>query len=279
MTMANQKPSENQSNATDLITANTSQSYISIQWQRSKRVTGMIGSICKGMSYAYEVNRQKTEPQQVIPYIQKFCQSMCQSLHVQVIAVEPIPQQHALWTSNHISWLDIPVVGGMIPTFFLSKAEIGNWPVIGWLARTANTLFIQRGSGDADSVSRQMSDFLTKGFPVVFFPEATTTDGTAIKRIHGKLLQSAIDANVAIQPIVICYVNEQGQLDNAIPYYGKMTMADSVKKILDNRPAKAYVLPLEKIEPAGKSKSELTDILQQRMSDGLKRLHQIVLVQ
>lgn len=247
------------------------------QWQRSKRVMGLTHTLKKGMGYAYSINRD-IEPnnQKRIALIQKFCQQACRALKVEVIALEPIPQHHALWTSNHISWLDIPTIGSIIPTFFLSKAEIGKWPLIGFLARAANTLFIERGSGDADSVSKQMAQFLKDGYPVVFFPEATTTDGTAVKRIHGKLLQAAMDANVPIQPIVICYVDEQGGLDTAIPYYGDITMADSLKMVLDNNPAKAYVLPLKAIDPAGKSKAELTEILQNRMNEGLQKLHSLV---
>lgn len=253
---------------------------LTAQWQRSKRVTRLMHTVQQGVGYAWDVH-QRDNPSQnlIISYIQKFCQKSLKALDVEVIAVEPIPTQHALWTSNHVSWLDIPVVGSVIPTFFLSKAEIANWPVIGWLATTVNTLFIERGSGDADAVSKQMARFLADGYPVVFFPEATTTDGTGIKRIHGKLLQAAIDTDVPIQPIVICYVNEDGSLDKAIPYHGDMGFLDSVKRVLDNRPAKAYVLPLAPIVPTGKTRAELTDILQQLMIDGLKDLQSRVIKQ
>lgn len=245
-------------------------------WQRGKKFSRLLGSVGVGLTYALKVNQQKLPPAQVIPYVQKFCKKVCQSLDVEVIAVEPIPQNNALWASNHISWLDIPVVGGIIPTFFLSKAEIGRWPVIGWLARTGNTLFIKRGSGDSNAVTQQMTDFLSKGYPVVFFPEATTTNGKGIRRLQGKLLQSAMNSNVPIQPIVICYVNHHGKFDEAIPYYGKISMAESVKKVVDNRPAKAYVLPLEAIDPNGKTLSEITTLLQERMTNGLKRLHEML---
>ena len=80
-----------------------------------------------------------------------------------------------------------------------------------------------------------------------------------------------------IQPIVIAYVNEKGQLDDQIPYFGDMNFLDSVKRVLDNRPAKAYVLPLGPISPIGKSRDELTAILQQAMNEGLKQLHEQVL--
>lgn len=254
-----------------------SKKNLTTQWQRSKRVMSLMAAIKTGVGYAWQMSHTPNpDNHQIIELIQKFCKKSLQSLDIEVIALAPMPTHHALWTSNHISWLDIPVVGSIVPTFFLSKAEIAQWPVIGWMATTANTLFIQRGSGDTSKISEQMSHFLSQGSPVVFFPEATTTDGTAIKRIYGNLLQSAMDSQVLIQPIVICYVNEKGELDQNIPYYGDIGFIDSVKRVLDNRPAKAYVLPLDAIDPAGKTRTEITNILQQRMVEGLARLHQQV---
>lgn len=254
-----------------------SKKNLTTQWQRSKRVVNLMAAVKTGVGYAWQVGHTANpDNRQIIELIQKFCQKSLNALDIEVIALEPIPTQHALWASNHISWLDIPVIGSIIPTFFLSKAEIARWPVIGWMATTANTLFIQRGSGDTGKITEQMTKFLSQGYPVVFFPEATTTDGTAIKRIYGNLLKSAIDSQVPVQPIVICYVNDKGELDQAIPYYGDIAFMDSIKRVLDNRPAKAYVLPLEAIDPAGKTRVEMTALLQQRMIDGLARLHQQV---
>lgn len=268
---------------------------LTTQWARTKRVAGLAKTIRKGVGYAWHVDQTPGMPQsQIIDYIQKFCRTALQAVEIEVIALEPIPQPSTyqtndatdkpsptgvLWASNHISWVDIPVIGSIIPTFFLSKAEIGKWPVIGWLATTANTLFISRGSGDAANVTKEMEKFLGAGYPVVFFPEATTSDGRQIRRIYGKLLQAAMDTQAPIQPMVICYVDDQGNFDDAIPYYGDMNMLQSVKRVLDNRPAKAYVLPLEPILPGDQTRSQLTDLLQKRMSEGLQRLQQQVVKQ
>ena len=286
--MANRQQNQpNQSTIKSLAISTTKQlinpknytpSAIKTQLARTKRVGNAVTALAKVSQKAYEISHTPDTPNSyIIEQIQTFCRSFCQSVNVEVVPVKPIPQAHALWTSNHISWLDIPVVGSVIPTFFLSKAEIAKWPLIGWLAKVGNTLFIHRGSGDTGSVSDQMASFLKDGSPVVFFPEATTTDGTTIKKIYGKLLQASLDTGVNIQPIVIAYVNEKGQLDDQIPYFGDMNFLDSVKRVLDNRPAKAYVLPLEPISPIGKSRDELTAILQQAMNEGLKQLHEQVL--
>ncbi len=248
------------------------------QLGRGRQIAGMTTTIAGGMRAAQRIGAFKQPPRETLPrYIQTFCRKMAGSFGIKVVAVEPVQQHHGLWVSNHVSWMDIPVVGTLSPAFFLSKAEIGEWPVFGKLAQAAGTVFIERGSGDAGSVAAQIASFLTEGFSVIFFPEATTTDGKKIKRIHGTLLQAAIDADVPVRPLVIAYVNKDGTLSDALPYYGKLTMKDSLKKVLDSKGVTAYVLPLEPINPTGKNKSELTNLLQARMQEGLTELHSRVL--
>ncbi|MES1965513.1 1-acyl-sn-glycerol-3-phosphate acyltransferase [Psychrobacter sp. AH5] len=257
-----------------------SKSKLSLKKQlgRGKQIAGMTTTIAGGLRAAQRIGAFREPPREKLPrYIQTFCRKMAGSFGVKIVEVEPVPQHHGLWVSNHVSWMDIPVVGSVSPAFFLSKAEIGDWPIFGKLAHAAGTVFIERGSGDVGSVSAQIASFLNEGFSVIFFPEATTTDGTKVKRIHGTLLQAAIDARVPIQPMVLAYVNKDGQLSKELPYYGKLTMKESLKKVLDSRNDTAYVLPLDPIDPNGHTKSQLTNLLQQRMQEGLAELHSRVL--
>ncbi len=248
------------------------------QLGRGKQIAGMTTTIAGGMRAAQRIGAFRQPPRETLPrYIQVFCRKMAGSFGVKVVAIEPVQQHHGLWVSNHVSWMDIPVVGTLSPAFFLSKAEIGEWPIFGRLAQAAGTVFIERGSGDASSVATQIASFLTEGFSVIFFPEATTTDGKKIKRIHGTLLQAAINADVPVRPLVLAYVNRDGTLSEALPYYGKLTMKESLKKVLDSKNVTAYVLPLEPIDPKGLNKSELTNLLQARMQEGLAALHARVL--
>jgi 1-acyl-sn-glycerol-3-phosphate acyltransferase len=46
--------------------------------------------------------------------------------------------------ANHVSWLDIFVVHSLHPSHFVAKAEIRSWPLAGWLAEKAGTVFIAR---------------------------------------------------------------------------------------------------------------------------------------
>lgn len=252
--------------------------FITTQFNRTKKIISMGSTLVGGFRVAQKIGAFNEPPRAILPkYIQTFCRKMAKSFGVDVVQVESVPQTHGLWVSNHVSWLDIPVVGSVAPVFFLSKAEIGEWFIFGRLAKAGGTLFIKRGSGDVNEVSNQIADFLRGGSSVVFFPEATTTDGQKIKKIHGKLLQASMDTGLPICPVVIAYVDKDGRLSDDAAYYGKRTMVDSLRLVADSRGITAYVLPLDPIYPENKTQRELTEILQKAMEVGLADLHKRVL--
>ena len=122
----------------------------------------------------------------------------------------PENNETALWVSNHVSWLDIPVIGSA-GVAFLSKAEIRKWPVIGWLGEKGGTVFIQRGGKNASQIaSETIAKNINTGDSVLVFPEATTTDGTDVKQFHARIFAPALDHHLRVQPIAIRYLDENG---------------------------------------------------------------------
>ena len=113
--------------------------------------------------------------------------------------------EKTLFVSNHISWLDILILGNLIPVHFLSKHEVKSIPVIGWLATRAGTLYIKRGCKDsASDASSEITAALNQRHNSIVFAEGTTTDGH-IKKFHSRMIQSAIDAQAMVQPVAIFY--------------------------------------------------------------------------
>jgi len=113
--------------------------------------------------------------------------------------------EKTLFVSNHISWLDILILGNLIPVHFLSKHEVKSIPVIGWLATRAGTLYIKRGCKDsASDASSEITAALNQQHNSIVFAEGTTTDGH-IKKFHSRMIQSAIDAHSMVQPVAIFY--------------------------------------------------------------------------
>lgn len=148
----------------------------------------------------------------------------------------PDDDEPVLYVANHISWFDISVLGAHVPVRFLSKHEVRHWPLIGWLANKAGTLYIERGTKDASRRAlATMSAALCDDQNVCLFPEGTTTDGN-MKRFHGRLIQSAIDAGVKVQPVAIHYPPEQRsdecRMHPDILFTGDTSLAESLSWML-----------------------------------------------
>lgn len=210
-------------------------------------------------------------------YVQYFCRRLADVFNVDVHVHGEIPREPALWVSNHISWLDIAVLGSGARIFFLAKAEIEKWPILGTLAKGGGTLFIQRGSGDSIRIREQIAEFLKHDVPVLFFPEATTTDGTKVKKVHGRILGAAIEAKKPVQACVICYVNQQGKLDTIVPFIGETTFVDHVQAVLEMPKVTAHLKALPAISVEGHTVDSLTKLVQQQMQEGLAELHKEIL--
>lgn len=139
----------------------------------------------------------------------------------------------ALWVANHISWLDIPVIGSAGNVGFLSKAEIRKWPIIGWLAEKSGTLFIERGAQKASqNASEKISSRIAEGYSVLIFPEATTTDGSDVKHFHPRLFAAAIDHELSVQPVSIRYLDEKGQRHPKVAFIDEEGFIPNLLKIL-----------------------------------------------
>lgn len=118
--------------------------------------------------------------------------------------------QPALWVANHLSWLDIPVVGSE-GAAFLSKAEVRKWPAIGWLGEKGGTVYIKRGGKNASQIaSKQIASTIHGGDSILIFPEGTTSDGSGMKRFHARIFAPAIDHELPVQPIAVRYLDDQG---------------------------------------------------------------------
>ncbi len=120
----------------------------------------------------------------------------------------------ALYVSNHISYLDIIVLGGL-RAFFIAKSEVASWPVFGQLARFQNTLFIERKAGKARHQLDVMQTHLRKGERLTLFPEGTSTNGVMVEPFKSSLFEAAnlkdSEQRVAIQPITVAYTRYDGK--------------------------------------------------------------------
>ncbi len=178
-----------------------------------------------------------------------------------------------LFVSNHISWSDIPILGSLAPIRFLSKAEVGQWPLIGWLARQAGTLFIHRGGGQARRVRGQIIENLQAGENVLVYPEGTTSAGLTVLPFHGLLLSAAPESKTPIQPVTIAY-RRDGRPDHLAPFIGEDEFHSHLLRMLRQPSARVDVVFHEPVQsPEEVPTAELAASLRQTVLDGLKRVY------
>lgn len=154
-----------------------------------------------------------------------------------------------LVVSNHISWLDIYVINALTPAAFVSKDEVKQWPLIGWLCAHTETIFLERGSRAAAQRTREtIVDYLQSGVHVAVFPEGTTTGGDRVLTFHSALFQSAIDAETPIIPLALRYIDRQGNPSRAPAYDGDITMWQCLRAIVCADGLQADLRVLEAIQ-------------------------------
>jgi len=121
--------------------------------------------------------------------------------------------------SNHVSWLDICVIGALNPVVFIAKSEVARWPVFGWLARLQRTIFIDRQARHkTGAATREIGDRMLGGDAVVLFAEGTSSDGirvlpfrsALIGAVHHALGSSTQHKQITVQPMSLAYVGFDG---------------------------------------------------------------------
>lgn len=99
------------------------------------------------------------------------------------------PERPFCLVANHLSYVDILLFLSQITTVFVSKAEVKNWPIMGWLATLAGTLYIDRGrKRDILRITEAMEGLLARGDGVIFFPEGTSHKGDKVYPFKPPLL-------------------------------------------------------------------------------------------
>ena len=139
-----------------------------------------------------------------------------------------------LLAANHISWVDIVVMHAARHCRFVSKDEVGRWPLVSTLANAADTLYITRESRrDAMRVVHQMAQCLREGDVLAIFPEGTTGDGSSLLPFHANLVQAAISADAPVVPVGLRFIDDlSGETSLAPCYVGADTLLQSFWRTL-----------------------------------------------
>lgn len=183
------------------------------------------------------------------PWVRRFLDHAGRAFGL-VVTIEGKPlTRDVLYVANHVSWLDILALGGATGAVFVSKDDVAGWPVVGWLAREADTIFVHRQNraavrGQADA----LAESLTSGRPAALFAEGTTGPGDRLLPFRASLLAAVEHApGLRVQPVAIDY----GPVATEIAWTGNEGTGGNAKRV-GSRPGRIHVTLcfLAPIDPA-----------------------------
>jgi lyso-ornithine lipid O-acyltransferase len=147
----------------------------------------------------------------------------------------PAVARPLLIAANHVSWLDITVLGSVMPLSFISKAEVAGWPIFGLFAKLQRSVFVERERrAKTGDVAGEIAGRLAAGDVLVLFPEGTSSNGIHVlpfrTALVGAAAREAGGAPVTLQPLGVNYTQLHGLPIGRfhkprVAWYGDMEMA------------------------------------------------------
>ena len=218
-------------------------------------------------------------------YARFYWSVVCRLLGLQVRVIgspaDTASGRPVVFISNHSSWLDVPVLGGRLSGCFVSKAEIGRWPVVGTVARLGRTVFVSRQRHATRRERDAMRERLAAGDNLVLFPEGTTSDGSRVMPFRTAFFAIADGEDPPlIQPVSVVY-DRLGGLPTGracrpvFAWYGDMDLATHFWRFAQHRGLRVTVLLHPPLDPTRfASRKALSHAVWQTVADGASRLRQ-----
>ncbi|MDQ3287129.1 MAG: 1-acyl-sn-glycerol-3-phosphate acyltransferase [Pseudomonadota bacterium] len=155
----------------------------------------------------------------------------------------------AMFVANHVSWIDIQALHSQRMMGFVAKREIQDWPLIGWMAVRAETIFHHRGSTESlGGVLHEMLARLRGGRSVGVFPEGGARGGGELGPFHARIFMAAVDAGVPVQPVALRY-GENGSAQRTVAFARGEGFLGNFQRLLGEPPRVAEVHFLTPIQP------------------------------
>lgn len=136
------------------------------------------------------------------------------------------PVRGGALVANHASWLDIPVLRSVTLVYFVAKAEVRDWPVVGYITHACGTIFIERRRAEARRQEEMLRARIAHDQLLCFFPEGTSTDGLRVLPFKSSLFSVFFrdheGFDLVVQPVTIRYVAPPGLPPAFYGWWGDM---------------------------------------------------------
>ncbi len=202
-------------------------------------------------------------------------------MRLRVIGKPAVGDGPVIYVANHSSWVDVPVLGGLLPACFIAKGEVGRWPLVGSVARLGRTVFVTRQRGDTARERDAMRERLARGDSLILFPEGTTSDGSRVMAFRSAFFAVADDqAMPSVQPVSVAYdrLSNLPVLRATRPlfaWFGDMDIASHAWGLTRHKGLRVSVLLHPPLDPASfANRKELSAAVFRTIAEGAAELRQ-----
>jgi 1-acyl-sn-glycerol-3-phosphate acyltransferase len=165
-------------------------------------------------------------------WLHHWCRFACRVLGIRLTRQGSMPLS-GLLVSNHLGYLDIVVLSSIRSCVFVAKRDVARWPLFGWLAHSAGTIFVDRERRFSSNKAVDLiCNAIAGGSVVVLFPEGTSSDGSTVLPFKSALLESAVQLRCPIAVASIDYALDDGSVADEVCYWRDMTLVPHLLNLL-----------------------------------------------
>lgn len=175
--------------------------------------------------------------------------------------------------ANHVSYVDVFILAAIRPMLFISSVELSNTLFVGHVSKLGGTVFVERRKHrNLRNEINNIASVLDHGFRVVLFPEAGTSDGTALLPFRPSLFEAAIKSDADIVPVCIRYLKINGQdvsrkNKDHIVFHGGVKFIPHIIQLFRHHDIEVEANIFGRISTRGKSRKELVSHVYQLILD------------
>ena len=188
---------------------------------------------------------------------------------------KPSERKPLILIGNHCSYLDIIILGSILPVCFVAKSEIKGWFLFGTLASLQNSIFIDRRNFKALDSLKKISKNLSSNFAIIIFPEGTTNNGKRVLKFRASLFKIfEDDPTLGLQNFSLCYTHVNDMpIDNRtrpqISWYGDMSIVNHLLNFLKLSSIKATVVLHPVMQLEGQDRKTISMLSIKQVKEGI----------
>lgn len=182
------------------------------------------------------------------------------------------PALPAFFVANHLSWVDILVLGARLGPTFVAKQEISRWPVLGHLATATGAIFVDRGRRrDVLRVLREIDRAVADGATIVLFPEGTSSRGDQVYPLRPALLEWAAQRSHPVQIVALSYGTRSPgwSAEETVCWWGERPFGEHLRGVL-GIPSVDAILAFGDTPVISTDRQELRARLHEQLAQGLR---------